>query len=155
MNEIDILDQLVRFKDKVCVSSELEVLAADEIENLRIDNERLRAERDALRAELAAERETYTDPNGRTWHRPSARGYSQVMKVLEERDDEIEQLDAELAAAHGTADDIYKKVMEARAERGALLGLLREAHVKMVENNLWRNLRARIDALLNKGGGDD
>ena len=35
-----------------------------------------------------------------------------------------------------------------RAENEKLRGLLREAHVKMVENDLWVNLRQRVVAAI-------
>lgn len=63
--------------------------------------------------------------------------------------DEIERLRTELAAAHGNADDNYKKLMEARAE----LAKEREradAHYRALENVTAKNerLRAERDALL-------
>lgn len=65
--------------------------------------------------------------------------------------------DAELAAAHGNADDNYKKLIEARAERDTLRALLKGAlaHLKTGQWDVPTDiaLMARIDAALNKGGG--
>lgn len=78
-----------------------------------------------LRTDLAAEREKRITPSMRQW-----REMKQAKLAAEEG---YERMSADLEAAHG---------------------LLREAHVKMVENNLWSNLRVRIDATL-KGDGDE
>lgn len=46
------------------------------------------------------------------------------------------------------------EILRLREENEKLCGLLREAHVKMVENDLWRNLRARIAAALRETSDD-
>jgi hypothetical protein len=47
------------------------------------------------------------------------------------------------------------EITRLREENARLLGLLREAHVKMDANNLWSNLRNRVAAAIREGGKDE
>lgn len=49
---------------------------------------------------------------------------------------------------YACAKDMQKDKIE------MLLGLLREAHVKMVENDLWVNLRQRVAAAIRESGDE-
>ena len=47
------------------------------------------------------------------------------------------------------------EITRLREENARLLGLLREAHVKMDANNLWSNLRNRVAATIREGEKDE
>lgn len=78
----------------------------------------------------------------------------------DEAADEIERLTAELAALRENSLAVLTRVRAYRdkviTERDALRALLGEVR-KMAENGVLYNepLNARIDAALNKGGGDE
>ena len=44
------------------------------------------------------------------------------------------------------------ELQDVKRENEKLIGLLREAHVKMVENDLWVNLRQRVAAAIRESG---
>jgi hypothetical protein len=52
-------------------------------------------------------------------------------------------------------DEAADEITRLREENARLLGLLREAHVKMDANNLWSNLRNRVAAAIREGGKDE
>ena len=75
------------------------------------------------------------------------------IQALAAAEDAHEEARAELAAAHGNADDNYKKLMETRAELAAARELLMFA--RWVAIGAGDNaFAARIDAFL-KGDGDE
>ena len=44
------------------------------------------------------------------------------------------------------------ELRDVKRENEKLIGLLREAHVKMIENDLWVNLRQRVAAAIRESG---
>lgn len=69
----------------------------------------------------------------------------------------IDAASNEMAAGYGEAaaeiEKLWAELQDAKREIELLIGLLREAHVKMVEDDLWINLRLRIcDAIVESDG---
>ena len=120
----------------------------DEIERLRAE---LAAEREWKRANIELAEQLVTMKAERDALRADLDAYQK------ERDEEVVRLRVELAKERERADAHYRVLECVISKRDELRDLLREAREWIVEGKVDFNdaLADRIDAALNKGGGDE
>ena len=150
---------------------------ADEIERLQQLNEYLRSEKERLSKDvynLILKKEEVKTENEKL-HREAAIRIDQIereqeahLKTMADLYYQAEmnaRLLTENASFRGEIEKLRRDVKTAvmgdsaelqdvKRDNETLRGLLREAHVKMVENDLWVNLRQRVVAAIRESGDE-
>ena len=121
-------DEIERLRERLAEADEANRRVSDENEKLRENNDYLRSEKERLGKDV----------------------YNLIVKK-DEACAEIETLrrDVKTAVMGDSAE-----LQDAKREIETLICLLCEAHVKMVENDLWVNLRQRVAAALKETGDE-